>query len=64
VFRFWFVFFWQKEIGTKVASKMLVKLTPVVNFSCSLRAAFSLIILYFADKIQAQTASREKLGKI
>jgi hypothetical protein len=26
--QFGFVFFWQKDFGTKVAHKMLVKLTP------------------------------------
>ena len=29
----WFVFFYQKEIGAKVAHKMLVKLTTGINFT-------------------------------
>jgi hypothetical protein len=38
----WFkkVFLLQKEIGKKASRKMLVKLTPVANFTNILRAAF------------------------
>jgi len=34
------VTFWQKVIGTKIARKTLMKLTPGVNFSNVLWAAF------------------------
>jgi len=33
-------FYWQKEIGKKAASKMLVKLTPGVNIIIILLAPF------------------------
>jgi hypothetical protein len=39
--KFGFVIFWQKDFGAKAAHKMLVKLTPAVNFTIFLRAAFS-----------------------
>jgi hypothetical protein len=40
VFTIMFVIFWQKDFGAKAAHKMLVKLTPGVNFTNTLRAAF------------------------
>jgi hypothetical protein len=39
--QFGFVIFWQKDFGAKAALKMLVKLTPGVNVTNILRAAFS-----------------------
>jgi hypothetical protein len=39
--QFGFVIFWQKDFGTKAAHKMLVKLTPGVNFTNIKQAAFS-----------------------
>ncbi len=59
VFTFWFVFFWPKEIGAKIASKI----DYGCKFEWQFKTSFSLIILYFTDKIEAQTASREKVGK-
>ncbi len=38
--QFGFVIFWRKDFSAKAAHKMLVKLTPGVNFSNILRAAF------------------------
>jgi hypothetical protein len=36
--QFGFVIFWQKDFGAKAAHKMLVKLTPGVNFKLWLKA--------------------------
>ncbi len=38
--QFGFLIFWQKDFGAKAAHKMLVKLTPGVNFTNILGAAF------------------------
>jgi len=55
-----FVFlFLSKNILEKAARKMLVKLTPVVNFINILQAAFALI--FFCQKLPSQTIIREKL---
>jgi hypothetical protein len=40
-----FVIFWCKNIGAKAACKMLVKLTPVANFTNILQAAYAPIFL-------------------
>jgi len=37
---FWFCIFWQKNIGTKVAYKKLMKSTSVLNLNKILQAAF------------------------
>jgi hypothetical protein len=39
----------------------LVKLTPKVNFTNILQAAF--VLIFFCQKLQNQTVSREKLHK-
>jgi hypothetical protein len=39
--QFGLVIFWQKDFGTKAVNKMLVKLTPGINFTNILRAVFS-----------------------
>jgi len=45
-----FVFFWQKEISSKAAFKMWVKLTTGFNFTYILQAAFAQN--YFAKTLQ------------
>ncbi len=46
--QFGFVIFWQKNIGTKDASKMLVKLTTDVNFTNILQAYFLYKAVYWS----------------
>jgi hypothetical protein len=53
--------FWPKNIGTKTALKMLVKLTTGVDFINILRVLFCRYPL--AKKSQSQTVIREKLCK-
>jgi hypothetical protein len=45
----------------KATRRTLMKLTPVVNFTHILRAAFALI--FFCQKITSQTVIREKMRK-
>jgi len=50
--------FWEKEIVKKAAHKMLVKLTPRVNFTSILIAAF--VPIFFCQKITEQKSKYRK----
>jgi len=49
--QFGFVIFWEKDVGAKAACKMLVKLTPVVNFINILCAHF--VTIFWCQKLQS-----------
>jgi len=58
---FWLVIFWRKNFGAIGVHKMLMKLTPVVNFINILQAAFTLIS--FVIKNTKPAVNIEKLQK-
>jgi len=59
--QFGLVFFWQNSIGAKAASRLLMKLTPVVNFINILGAPF--FTMFFQRKITNTNCNYKKLQK-
>jgi len=54
--------FWHKNIGAKGTCKMLMKLTPVVNFTNILKA-YIFLHIFFCQKFTNTTVTTEKLCK-